>query len=160
MNDNLQCPEAEYNDELMVEDLSPSDQRSVIFHLLYALDIFDYQVSLESIADNFAKGYNIIIPTTSKAFIEASAIAQEREPLDSLMVPLLANWRFDRLGVCTRIILRLGAWEILHTNIDASIVINEAIELSKGFAEKDSYKFVNGILDELAKRYKIPAASA
>lgn len=160
MKDDMQRPEAECNDELLVDELPLGDQRSVVFHLLYALDTFDYEVTLESIADNFAKGYGIIIPTTSRVFSEAQAIADEREQLDSLMMPLLANWRFDRLGVCTRIILRLGAWELLRTDIEPIIIINEAIELAKGFAEKDAYKFVNGVLDEIVKRYKEPSLIA
>jgi transcription termination factor NusB len=38
----------------------------------------------------------------------------------------------------------------------ANIIINEAIELSKCFAEKDAYKFINGILDEAAKVMQVP----
>ena len=34
----------------------------------------------------------------------------------------------------------------------AKVAINEAIELAKCFAEKDAYKFVNGILDEAVKK--------
>jgi N utilization substance protein B len=38
------------------------------------------------------------------------------------------------------------------TDLDVPVVINEALELAKIFAEKDGYKFVNGVLDEWAKR--------
>ncbi len=138
------------------DDLSLGDQRSLVFHLLYAADAFEYQVSLESIADNFGKGFDIIIPEQSQVFITAASIIEEREKLDAMLLPLLANWRFERLGVCTRLILRIGTWELLHTSTDSSVVINEAIELAKCFAEKDAYKFINGILDGFVKQLQRP----
>lgn len=67
-------------------------------------------------------------------------------------MPLLANWRIERIGVCTRLILRIAAWELLHTEIEPRVVINEAIELAKCFCERDAYRFVNGVLDEALKR--------
>jgi N utilization substance protein B len=39
------------------------------------------------------------------------------------------------------------------TDTSPTIIINEAVELAKCFAEKDAYKFVNGILDEALKKY-------
>ena len=158
MNDDMQ-PNQELEDDVNTEyedrlctDLTVTEQRSLIFHLLYALDAFDYDASLEAIADNFNKGFGIIIPTDSDVFTTALAISQNREELDETIIPFIENWRFDRLGVVTKLILRLAMWELKHTQIDSPVVINEAIELAKCFAEKDSYKFINGILDEYIKR--------
>lgn len=153
MDDTTQRFKAEYSDgDINCDTLTQRDQRSLIFHLLYAADAFDYNATLESIADNFSRGFGIIIPHESLVFKQTEGVIQARLELDELFKPLLDNWRFERLGVCTRLILRLGAWEILNTKTDSIIVINEAIELAKCFAEKDSYKFINGILDELVKR--------
>ncbi len=50
-------------------------------------------------------------------------------------------------------LLRLGATEILYFQQTASqIVLNELIEIAKIFGGADSYKYINGILDKLAKR--------
>ena len=73
--------------------------------------------------------------------------------LDEECKPLLSNWRFERLGMCTKLILRYALWELQTTDTNPTIVINEAIELAKCFAEKDAYKFVNGILDEALKKF-------
>ena len=43
-------------------DLSRREVRSLIFHLLYAMDAFDYDVSLQGVVDNFNRGFNIAIP--------------------------------------------------------------------------------------------------
>lgn len=153
MNDAIKRPEVEYGDgDIICDKMSENDQRSLVFHLLYAVDAFDYQVSLESIADNFNRGFGIVISTSSEVFNETKHIIEERNELDEFITPMLSNWRFDRLGACTRLIIRLGTWELLNKKTDAILVINESIELAKCFAEKDAYKFVNGVLDEVAKK--------
>lgn len=59
--------------------------------------------------------------------------------------------RQEQVSMVVKLILRFGIWELNNTDIDKSIIINEAIELTKCFAEKDAYRFVNGILDRIAK---------
>ena len=127
------------------------DMRSLVFHLLYAMDSLEYQVSLESILDNFNKAFDLNVSNDSEVFETANSVILERSELDKKIIPFLANWKFERLGLCTKLILRLAFWEIDHSDTDAKIIINEAIELAKCFAEKDSYKFINGILDAAAK---------
>lgn len=134
--------------------LSRRDQRALVLHLLYAMDSFDYEVSLESIAENFGKGFNYIIDPQERVFTHAAAIIAARESLDDVVKPLLANWRFDRLGCCTRIILRMSIWELIYVDAPPLVVINEAIELAKCFSELDAHKFINGVLDEWVKRNK------
>jgi N utilization substance protein B len=133
-------------------DLSRREVRSLIFHLLYAMDAFDYDVSLQGVVDNFNRGFNIAIPFDSEVFKVAQSVIENRQMLDDAIKPLLHNWRFDRIGVCTKLILRLALWELHNTQTSANIVLNEAIELAKCFAERDAYKFVNGILDEAVKK--------
>ena len=133
-------------------DLSRRQVRSLILHLLYAIDAFDYDRSLESIVDNFNRGFELSIPFDSEVFKITQLIIDTRNDLDNAIKPLLHNWRFDRIGVCTKLILRLALWELHNTSTVANIVMNEAIELSKCFAERDSYKFINGILDEAVKK--------
>ncbi len=128
------------------------DFRALVFHFLYAMESFDYTVSLESIVESFNNGFELQIPLEGEVVAVTRAVISEREALDIAIMPLLANWRLDRLGACTRLVLRLAVWEIIHTDTAATIVINEAIELAKSFSEKDAYKFVNGILDEAAKK--------
>lgn len=144
-------PEIEEPTEITYNDLSRRDVRSLIFHLLYAMEGFDYQTSLESIVENFNNGFDLKIPFDSEVFKTADEVIARRDTLDEIIKPLLANWRFERVGVCTKLILRFAVWELENTQTPTTIVINEAIELAKCFAEKDAYKFVNGILDKMVK---------
>lgn len=134
-----------------VDQFSLSDQRSLIFHLLYAVDGFNYDTSLEAVIENFNRGFSIIIPKESDVYKETLSIIEDRKELDKEILPLLANWRIERLGTITKLILRLGIWELLKSKTDVAVIINECVELAKCFAEKDAYKFINGILDEFAK---------
>ena len=129
-------------------ELTQREKRSLIFHLLYAAESFDYQLSLYAIVDNFNRGFDLDIPLESEFVFTAQTIIETRDALDEAVKPLLSNWRFDRLGVCTKLILRYAMWELQNTDTIPSIIINEAIELAKCFAEKDAYKFINGILDK------------
>jgi N utilization substance protein B len=137
--------------QISSNDLSRREIRSLIFHLLYAMEAFDYQISLEALLDNFNRGFNLNIALDSEVFQIAKAIIDECEALDAQIKPMLINWRFERIGLCTKLILRQALWELLNTDTPPSIIINEAIELAKCFSETDAYKFVNGILDEIVK---------
>ena len=146
LHDNL------LNDQIIsYKDLSRRQVRSLIFHILYAAESHEYKDSLESIVDNLSRGYSIDIPLDSPAFQTAQSIIVHKDELDKEIMPYLQNWRFERIGCCTRLILRFAMWELVHTDIPPSIIINEAVELAKCFSEKDAYKFINGILDEAIK---------
>jgi len=122
--------------------------RSIMFHFLYAMDSFNYEVELPFLVEQFSRGFELEIPSESEVLTKTQAIVDEREFLDNELEPLLANWRLERLSVITRLILRMALWELKHSELAPSIVINEAIEMAKCFGETDSYRLVNGVLDE------------
>jgi len=148
------------NDATSIDDLVSQDlttrrkMRSLLFHVLYAADAFDYETPTVVIATNFNREYNTNIDLEGEIITIVNEIAAKRDDLDEQIVPFLENWKFDRIGRCTLLVLRYAIWEILYTKTPHSIVINEAIELAKCFAEQDSYKFVNGILDKIYNNLK------
>jgi N utilization substance protein B len=46
-------------------------------------------------------------------------------------------------------VLRLGAYELLHTDTPPRVAVDEAVELAKRFGSAQSSQFVNGILDKV-----------
>lgn len=63
------------------------------------------------------------------------------------------NWSVERMATVDRIILRIGAFELLHRNdIPTAVAINEAIEIAKKYSTKESASFINGVLDKLSKK--------
>ena len=76
-------------------------------------------------------------------------VRRNREALDERIEAIAANWSLKRMAGVDRNVLRLAAFEILHTDTPFAVVVNEAIELAKRFGSKQSGGFVNGILDRL-----------
>ncbi|MGX7111361.1 transcription antitermination factor NusB [Gemella cuniculi] len=67
--------------------------------------------------------------------------------IDEIITNNLKDWKLERLSKMDRQILRIATYEILHSDIPYKVSINEAVELSKKYSEKDdSYKFINGVL--------------
>ena len=60
------------------------------------------------------------------------------------------------MAVTDRNILRMAAFELLHTDTPRSVVINEAVELARRFGSKPSAQFVNGVLDSLSPANTAP----
>ena len=145
---------------LSEQTLSRRTFRSLVFHFLYALDAYEYQVPLSAIIANFNEGYDLEISPNGDLAVMVQGVVDQRDRLDELIRPVLANWRIDRLGCVTLLILRMGLWELLNTKTPINIVINEAVELAKCFAEKDSFRFVNGILDQLAAQVHLSDGAA
>lgn len=131
--------------------LSRRDFRALVFHLLYAWDSSEYDSSLASVVDTFNRGFELDIPMEGEVVDTVQAIADSRKKVDEIITPLLKNWKLERVGYCTRLILWMGVWELLYSDTPSTIVINEAVELAKNFSEKDAYKFVNGVMDEALK---------
>lgn len=86
-------------------------------------------------------------------------VAAEAETLDDLYAPLLDR-KLGELDPIERALLRMGSFE-LRARIDVPyrVVINEAVALAKKFGATESYKYVNGVLDKLARQLRGPEVS-
>ncbi|MEM7020795.1 MAG: transcription antitermination factor NusB [Pseudomonadota bacterium] len=83
---------------------------------------------------------------------ETSNLAVE---LDEKFVDLLDR-PINQLDPIELIILRIGAYEMLYCpNVPWRVAINESVELARLFGAEQSHKYVNGILDKLAKSMDI-----
>lgn len=74
--------------------------------------------------------------------------------LDELLKPTLDR-AIESVDPVERAILRLGVYELSHKpEIPYRVVINEAVELAKVFGAEQGHKFVNGVLDQVAKKVR------
>jgi N utilization substance protein B len=76
-------------------------------------------------------------------------VLAHREAIDQLVDSRSENWRLSRMAATDRTILRIAAYELLHTDAPAAVVADEAIELAKRYGGSDSPRFVAGILGRL-----------
>lgn len=83
-----------------------------------------------------------------------SGTMARRAEVDARITEVAQNWSIDRMAITDRNVLRLGAYELLFTDVPHRVAINEALELSKTFGTKESSPFVNGVLDKLVPAEK------
>ena len=81
----------------------------------------------------------------------AVGVAAVVDEMDVLIEQYAIDWTLDRISLVDLSILRLAFYELLKTDTPYTIVLNEAVELSKEFSEDDSPKFINGILGNYVK---------
>lgn len=74
-------------------------------------------------------------------------VTEKKEELDCKIEENLKSWKINRISKVNLCILRLSIYEIIYINdIPSKVSINEAVELSKTYAEEKSHRFINGIL--------------
>jgi N utilization substance protein B len=77
-------------------------------------------------------------------------VTADATSIDERLAAAAENWRLPRMAAVDRNVLRLGAYELLHTpETPPSAILNEAIELARRYGSADSPAFVNGVLDKL-----------
>ena len=77
---------------------------------------------------------------------------QELARIDAELSEVTTNWRLERLGVIERSVLRLAAAELQRGETPPRVVIREAIRLAERYGNPESARFVNGVLDALARK--------
>lgn len=74
------------------------------------------------------------------------------QELDALLSPELDR-SVQSLSQVERVVLRMGVYELLaRIDIPYRVVINECIELVKAFGADESFKYINGVLDKVARK--------
>ncbi len=82
-------------------------------------------------------------------------VMAERERLDVMIKDRLENWAIERVSVIDRTILRIALSELLHCpEVPVNVIMNEAIEIAQKFSSADAGRFVNGVLDRLAREVR------
>lgn len=73
------------------------------------------------------------------------------EELRQIIAKHAPDWPVHRIASLDRAVLYLSIFELLHTDVPAPVVINEAVDLAKEFGGASSGKFINGVLSSVLK---------
>lgn len=107
---------------------------------------------LERIADQVWD--DLVVPPEERRL--AGLIVREviRDPraIDVELEAVTSNWRLERLGAIERAVLRLAAAELRRGETPPRVVLKEAVRLAERYGSAQSARFVNGVLDALARR--------
>ena len=80
---------------------------------------------------------------------------QHLNEIDKYIIKYAENWELSRMASVDRNILRYATYELLYLqDIPMKVTINEAIDIAKEYGTDDSAKFINGLLDKIAKNAK------
>jgi transcription antitermination protein NusB len=77
-------------------------------------------------------------------------IADHRRKIDELISTYAQGWDMDRLPAVDRNILRLGIYEILWTDLEDAISIDEALNLARELSTDDSAGYIHGVLGRIS----------
>lgn len=74
------------------------------------------------------------------------------DTIDSYIKKYLESWDFERVNKVDLAVLRISIYPLLYQkDIHPTIIIDEAIDISKEFGSDDSFKFINAVLDNISK---------
>lgn len=107
----------------------------------------DTKLKLDAVLKRNIARYSKTVDDTP--FIErvVKGVLAHQDTLDASLQPIAPDWPIDQIARIDRIILRIGLYELTYeTDTPPKVVINEAVELAKGFGGENSSKFVNGVL--------------
>jgi N utilization substance protein B len=126
--------------------------RSRALQALYAWDVRRDNSSLEHVATMVWD--DLAITPEEREFASAliRIIVAEQAAIDGELSEITTNWRLDRLGHIERCVLRLAAAELLQGGTPPRVVILEAVRLAERYGSGPSARFVNGVVDALARR--------
>jgi N utilization substance protein B len=87
-------------------------------------------------------------------------VATNLNALDACLQPHVDR-PIAQIDPVERAILRLGAYELAHhPEVPYRVVINEAVELAKVFGAEEGHKYVNGVLDKVARALRSAEVAA
>lgn len=84
----------------------------------------------------------------------------DRQACDGLLARHARHWDLSRLAMVDRNILRLAAHELRFDKAPPKVVITEAMRLAREFSSAESPRFINGVLDAVAREVRQQADAA
>jgi N utilization substance protein B len=127
------------------------ETREWIVQLLYQLDM-NSKTPLEGVFRHFWADKKVA--PKARQFVEScvTGVKDHLVEIDATIQKCTENWDLSRMAAVDRNVLRMAAHEILYrSDIPTVVSINEAVDLAKYFSNRESGKFVNGILDRIRK---------
>lgn len=120
---------------------------------LQALSCLDVQgLKARPLAEGFIEESRDPPDTRRHAMSLLAEAIDDRETCDRLVASHARHWGLDRMPVVDRNILRLAVSELSRGRTPPRVVITEALLLAKEFSSAESPRFINGVLDSIARQ--------
>ena len=128
----------------MSEKLTRREIREGVFLLLFQNELSG--TGPAELAEACEEAYEMTV--TKEMIKTAEAVIAKYDELDAIIAEYSKTREVSRIPKINKTILRLALYEIKYggDKIPAKGAVNEAVELSKKYAEKQDSGFINGIL--------------
>lgn len=124
-----------------------------LYEQIFRSECGDTSVDLNEVLERNIARYKAA--ANDQAFIKelTLGVAKQTAKLDKTLQPIAPDWPLDQIARIDHIVLLIGAYELTHhSDVPPKVVINEAVELAKGFGGENSSKFINGVLGTLLRQ--------
>jgi N utilization substance protein B len=136
--------------------MSRRTAREMALQTLFLLDFNTGADQNEAVEAIFAERENLLPKTKEYTIFLVDGTKKHLETIDQHLGAISKEWALDRMSGVDRNLARMALFEMKYHSepVDAGIVINEAVELSKIFGTENSGRFINGILSSALKEQK------
>lgn len=118
--------------------------------------LYEADLRADNLPTVLARAVDEEAPPSAFTVALVQGVAQRRAQLDELISRYARGWSLQRMPIVDRNLLRLGIWELLHSDVPTAVVIDEAVELANELSTPDSGRFVNGVLAQVARSEPLP----
>lgn len=128
--------------------------RIIAFQAMYSQEVGDLDVDTIMTFEWLDDDQKSKLDDDSRIFIRmlVKGTIENLDKIDTIISKYLKHWEITRINKVDLSILRISVYPLLYQkDISPSIIIDEAVDISKKFGSDDSYKFVNGVLDNIRK---------
>ena len=124
--------------------------REVAFRLAYQADVMGERLELDAPGP---PGEEDLGADQAELVGDILRVLRGRaDEVDALVVAAARNWELARLAATDRSVLRIATAELIgRPGTPARVILDEAIEIARRYGSDESARFVNGVLDHVAR---------
>ena len=124
--------------------------RELTLQVLFQTDVGE--IALDDVISNFWRIEKVLPEIRDFSLRLSRGVMENISRIDEVIKKYTENWALNRINNIDRNILRIAIYELLYCpDIPYKVAINEAIEVAKKYGTSESGKFINGVLDRVAK---------
>ncbi len=130
--------------------------RVFAMQLFYAMEITGQPVGkcVDGILSSIREANKRELPAEMKRYGMSlvDLIQEHRSELDAIISERAIGWDLDRLATLDKIILYIGLTELQYEpEVPVRVTIEEAVQIANKYSTENSYRFINGILNQFAR---------
>lgn len=139
-----------------MSSISKRPARVFAMELLYAMEITKMPVGncVGGVLDSIQNATKRPLAPEMKAYGMSlvDLVQEHREELDAIIQERAVGWELDRIAKLDRIILQIALTEIQYEpDVPVKVVFGEAVQIANKYSTEESYRFINGILNQFAR---------